>query len=137
MRLRSIRIRHSLAHAASLLALGLACGQAAAATSAYSSIDIAQPANGETVFNNEGDVEVKIVVRPALRAAAGDRIALAVDGEVASTQAQGRFALIGIARGTHTLQARVVDRAGDTLLASAPLTFHLWHASRLFPNRRH
>jgi hypothetical protein len=41
-----------------------------------------------------------------------------------------------VERGTHTLEARIVDEAGTILVASDPVTFHmLRYVPQLAPNR--
>lgn len=109
--------------------------QAKAATS-YESVAIVKPANEATVFDNSGNVTVKVTVAPFLRIDAGDRIVLLLDGAPAPGQRDTRFELSGVTRGTHTLQAVITDSRGNTVLSSAPVTFHMWQASKLFPNRR-
>ena len=100
----------------------------------YDSLAIGKPASDATVHDNDGDVEVSVVVSPALRA--GDRALLSVDGRPTPAQERTRFELSGLARGEHSLRAAIVDRSGRTLIASAPITFNMWRASRLFPGRR-
>ena len=95
---------------------------------------IASPASEETVHNNDGDVHVEVIVLPDL--APGQRIALLLDGEVVARQTSGSFELTALDRGAHTLQAQLVDRVGTVLAASDPVTFYMWRASALFPNRR-
>ena len=102
----------------------------------YDSIAVVKPAGDATVFNNAGNVEVTVAVSPALRADAGDRIALILDGRRISVRRATHFKLSGITRGEHTLEAQVVDSSGNALISSNPVKFHLWQASRLFPNRR-
>lgn len=102
--------------------------------SLYSSVAVVQPAHDSTVFDNAGNVEVAVATSPDLRS--GDRIALVLDGRQRSVQQAARFKLSGIERGQHTLEARIVDDSGDTIIASKPVTFYLWQASRLFPSRR-
>jgi hypothetical protein len=106
------------------------------AAPAYSSIAIVQPANEATVFDNAGDVEVRVAVSPAPDLDAGHRIALLLDGQQAALQSATHFRLGALVRGEHRLEARIVDRYGNTVIASAPVKFYLWQASRLFPNRR-
>ena len=43
------------------------------------------------------------------------------------------FDIPGVDRGTHAVQASVVDASGAVRGNSAPVTFHMWRASRLFP----
>jgi len=100
----------------------------------YDSIGILKPAGDATIFDNAGNLEVLVAVAPALRP--GDRVVLTLDGHPAASGAGLRFALSGIDRGEHTLVAKAVDSDGDSLIASPPVVFNLWRASRLFPNRR-
>ncbi|HLB16409.1 MAG TPA: hypothetical protein VJM14_15875 [Burkholderiales bacterium] len=97
-------------------------------------VAIVQPANEETVHDNEGNVSVQVAVSPSL--APGDRVALLLDGRQVSQQPGTTLALSGVERGTHTLQAQVVGAGGATLAASQLVTFHMWQASRLFPSRK-
>jgi hypothetical protein len=111
-------------------------GPPVAQPSAYTSIAIVQPANEATVFDNAGNVDVKVALSPAPDLDAGDRIALLLDGQQAALQSTTQFSLGSVVRGEHRLEARIVDRNGSTVIASAPVKFHLWQASRLFSNRR-
>jgi hypothetical protein len=45
------------------------------------------------------------------------------------------FQLRDVARGTHELTVRLLDAQGREVTRTAPVTFHVWHASRLFRNR--
>lgn len=126
----------SLALAAVLAgAYAIDAGAQSGMTSSYDSIAVVKPAGGSTVFNNAGNVAVTVAVSPALRARAGDRIALILDGRQISVRSATRFQLSGITRGEHTLEAQVVDSGGNALISSNPLKFYLWQASRLFPSR--
>jgi hypothetical protein len=111
-------------------------GAQSGTASIYSVIAVTKPVDGSTVFNNAGDMEVTVAVSPALRADAGDRIVLLVDGGRTAEQSATHFQLSGIVRGEHTLEARVVDVSGNTLISSKPVKFYMWQASRLFLNRR-
>ena len=127
----------SLALAAVLSnAYAIAAGAHTAMTSSYDSIAVVQPADGSTVFDNAGNVAVTVAVSRALHLRDGDRIALIVDGRRTAAQGATRFKLSGIVRGEHTLEAQVVDNSSNTLIASTPVKFYLWQASRLFSNRR-
>lgn len=133
-------IRHLPAFGAMALVLAALCSAPAQAqvrtAPAYSSIAIVQPANEATVFDNAGNVEVRVALSPAPDLDAGDRIVLLLDGQQAALQSATQFRLSAVVRGEHTLEARIVDRNGNTVIASAPVKFNLWQASRLFPNRR-
>lgn len=101
----------------------------------YESIAIARPRNDATVFDNSGKLRVEVRVLPALRSDSGDRIAILIDGGAALQSSDTETVLTGIARGTHTLQAEVLDSSGAVVLASPAVTFHMWQASKLFPGR--
>ncbi|MHB8668737.1 MAG: hypothetical protein ACYC7B_14620 [Burkholderiales bacterium] len=101
----------------------------------YVSIAVVKPADKSTVFDNAGNVAVRVAVSPALRARNGDRVALIVDGKRAAVRSATHFRLSGIVRGEHTLEAQVVDGNGYALISSKPVNFYMWHASRLFINR--
>jgi hypothetical protein len=104
-----------------------------AMTQPYHSVTIGQPAANATVFDNAGNVEVRIITSPTLRA--GDRIALNIDGRAMPPQNQGRIELSGLDRGEHTLKATIVDAGGYALMSSAAVTFYVWRGSLLFPAR--
>lgn len=108
--------------------------QLALAQGSYTGAAVVQPANEQTVHDNDGNVTVRVAVTPGL--APGHRVVLLLDGRPIGQQMGGTFPLSGIERGAHTLQAQVVDSNGKTLIASHPVTFYMWQASRLFPGRR-
>lgn len=93
-------------------------------------IAIVQPANQETIHSNLGDVTVAVRRSGAPH---GSSVRLLVDGKALPESIRGsRIELHGIYRGTHTLEAELVGAHGKVLAASSPVTFYLWHASRLF-----
>ncbi|MDD5330313.1 MAG: hypothetical protein PHX38_09930 [Sulfuricella sp.] len=100
----------------------------------YTEIAIVQPGDDETIHDNNGTLEVALALSPALRD--GHKIRLLLDGAQLETRASAHFSLTNIERGTHSLQAVVIDRSGRTLIASAPVAFHMWRASALFPGRQ-
>ena len=102
----------------------------------YDSVRIIAPLQDATVHDNQGKVDVAVQVSPQLNAAAGDRIALLLDGSVVANTANASTRLTNIDRGTHTLRAQVTAADGTVLLASPEVRFYMWRASRLFPSRR-
>ncbi len=119
-----------------ILVATFAATAGAARAGAYDAVSIVAPKQNQSLFSNNGDVAVEIKVSPPLRAADGDRIAVLLDGKAVASGAGASIALSGVNRGTHMLQAQVISQGGAVLAASAPVSFQLWHASRLFPNRR-
>jgi hypothetical protein len=124
-----------------LLAAAMLCGSGAHAQPAaghrYDAIAIMQPHDEATVFDNNGHVELQVRISPTGELAPGDRIELFLDQRPVTLQhAAGPQTLEHVERGSHRLQARIVDRSGHTVLESQPVTFYLWQASRNFPSRR-
>lgn len=95
-------------------------------------IRIVAPANDESIWVNNGDVTVSMIIEPELDAERGDKIVLELDGQpVAESLASTTFQLKNLSRGTHNLTAMVVDSNGMTLARTGELIFHLHRASRL------
>jgi hypothetical protein len=111
-------------------------GMAGAVAAQYGALVITQPAADATIHDNEGRLTVDAALSPPLDSAAGDRLELAIDGAVAADADTPHFGVDGVVRGTHTLEVRVLDRDGNILLRSAPVTVYMWQASRKFPNRK-
>jgi hypothetical protein len=103
----------------------------------YEQIVILAPQDQATVFDNAGHVDIQILISPALALAQEHKLELYLDGQpalMARTIPAG-FALDGLDRGGHWLQARIVNAAGETVIASEPVQFFMWQASRRIPNR--
>ncbi len=116
------------------LALAAAGGSAWADTGQAT---IVQPRADETIHDNSGHVNVAVSIDGGRELAAGERLRLVLDGMPAGRDRRSlATGLDGVARGTHSLKALVVDRSGNVVASSDPVTFHMWQASRLFPNRR-
>jgi len=104
-----------------------------AAVPAYKTIAVAEPADGGTVHSNTGGFAVTVKISPALRAKAGDRIRLSLDGNLLPTAYASRrinltdadwaAAASANSDAQHTLQAAVVDSTGAVKLESAPVSF--------------
>lgn len=120
--------RYAWLLAAALTGAGVSLPGLAQAPGSYN-VAIVQPANEATVHDNQGNVAVQVAVSPSL--APGNRIVLVLDGRPVAQQVGTTFALSGVERGAHTLQAQVVDANGATLAASPPVTFYMRQASRL------
>ncbi len=98
----------------------------------YRVLRISAPAPDATVRRNNGDVTVRLDVEPPLRTDQGQAIALVLDGKrLAERYRAPQAVLRNIDRGTHTLQAQIVNGVGKVLMSSPPVTFHLMRYSRL------
>lgn len=88
----------------------------------YESLEVASPAPEETLWNIEGRLSVSLALTPALRQ--GHQIRVYFDGNptVVTTTA---FRINEVWRGEHTLQAEVVDEAGNLLIRSSLNRFYV------------
>jgi hypothetical protein len=125
----------ALASIATAAVLALAALGVSAQETANYQLNIADPADEATVFNDSGDVLVRVTVVPDL--ATGDQVELLVDGLPAAPPATTlEFPLSGLVRGPHLLQARIIDSTGNVGSISPSSTVRVWQASLLFPARR-
>lgn len=105
-----------------------------AGTARAAEVAIVRPAQEQTIHSNQGELTVQ--VRHA-GGVPGARIQLLLDGSALPRSYRGNvIELKGIERGTHSLQAVLLDAKGEQLAASQPVTFYMWQASRLFPGRQ-
>jgi len=106
---------------------------ASAAIAQGTVLAIVSPQNEETVHDNNGNVAVQVAVNGG--SGPGDQLVLLLDGKPAGRGGPD-FMLAGVPRGTHTLQAQLVDSSGRPRVASAVMTFYMWQASLLNPAHR-
>ncbi len=100
----------------------------------YDEIKIVKPEDGATIRENAGTVNIAISLSPALRVDEGHSIVLLMDGGAVQDPAQTtRFTLLNVDRGTHQLQAAILDSEGKTILTSSTVTFHLFRVHRAIP----
>ncbi|MCI0401806.1 MAG: DUF4124 domain-containing protein [Gammaproteobacteria bacterium] len=100
----------------------------------YEQVAIVSPENDAAVRENAGNVTVTVALEPALQTTLGHRIALFVDGaQVSEPGTATQFSLINMDRGTHTLEAKVIDSDGKAIASSPPSEFHLLRHSILLP----
>ncbi len=100
----------------------------------YDELRITTPEDDAPIRENAGNVHIEIAVSPALRVREGHKIVLYMDGEpVAEPGTRTVFDLKNVDRGTHQLQAAIVDAAGKPLKTSDPVTFHLLRISIIRP----
>jgi len=89
-------------------------------------IEIMSPQNDEAVRSNAGIVNINAKVEPALSADRNDQVILKLDGQILGQASSSQnFTLTDIDRGTHTVQVAVVDKSGNLLKTSTPVSFHL------------
>lgn len=95
----------------------------------YHSLAIVQPEQDATLRDNPGNITVQVALDPPLVTKEGDYIVVALDGQPAAQGSGTSYTLANIDRGTHTVEASVSSAAGQILIRSAPVTFHLQRIS--------
>lgn len=92
----------------------------------YKSMRITSPENDAAVRENSGNLTVSLALQPGLSNAQGHRIQVYLNGSpVGEPGATTNFSLTNLDRGTHTLNAAVLDGKGRTLIESDIVTFHM------------
>ena len=103
-------------------------------TSVYTAFTIISPENGGTIHTNTGQFAVGLALTPALQG--GNAISISLDGTQLPTLryslqfdiTQEEWESAAAANVQHLLQASVVDRAGNTLIAGTPVQFYVHRA---------
>ena len=100
----------------------------------YGALILAAPSEGQLISDPAGWVNVSLAIEPPLRVTQGDAIRLRLDGQALDTRYTGsEIAIPSVPRGTHTLQAEVVNPAGNVLIASGSVTFYMHAPSSQAP----
>jgi hypothetical protein len=104
-------------------------------TTSYTMLKITSPADEETLRENAGNITVNVTMDPPLQTQAGHKILVEMDGKpIADPGTSLQYVLDNVDRGTHSLQASILDAAGNTLFQSPSITFYLKRHSILFQN---
>ena len=90
---------------------------------AYTAIHFSFPAEDQAIRENSGTVTFRVDINPILHS--NHRLQITLDGLVVPDATSQTFTIEHMDRGTHVLQASIVDGQGAVLLSSAPRTFHL------------
>lgn len=92
---------------------------------AYTTFQIVRPTNDQNIINTGGQVDVEIRIAPPLVAA--HRLNLYLDGRLVTGFPRNTvvYALTAVPRGTHSVNAVVVDAAGNTIQESPSVTFNV------------
>ena len=94
-------------------------------------LTIIHPVNEESVWINDGNVEVEVLIEPVLQYQLGHTLQLTLNGLlVGSPVSTTRFVFEHLDRGSHQLMATVFDERGDALASSATIVFHLHRAAQ-------
>lgn len=99
----------------------------------YTRFDIVSPAQQETLWNIGGNLTVEIALAPNLRP--GNRLDVILDGEPQSLNTTSTtVTLTDVYRGVHTVEAVILDDAGNEVLRSLPVQVMVQQTSILNPN---
>ena len=112
-----------------------AMGQGAADSAAgpYQAIQIASPSEQETLWNIGATLNVSVRIQPPLQP--GHRYDLVYDGQRLNLNTTNMNVTVPeVFRGTHTLQAVVLDSAGAEVMRSPARTFYVQQTSVLNPS---
>ena len=90
---------------------------------AYERFVIASPANDATLRDNGGNVSISLDLAPGLKP--GHSVDIRMDGESLGKGAGTSITLTNVDRGSHTVQAVVVDADGQQVATTPSITFHL------------
>ncbi len=103
--------------------------EASGTGAAYESVSIQRPQPDETIWNNEGFLDVQISVQPSIQR--GHRLALYLDGQPVAGVPAGAtsFTIDKVYRGMHTLRAAVRGSGGQELGSSQTVRFYVQQTS--------
>ena len=82
-------------------------------------------------FQNQRQIPIMIALKPALQE--GDIIEIWVDGKVYASSSTTKFVLENLDRGTHSIQARLVNADGQQLTSTPIVTIYIKYHSILLP----
>lgn len=97
----------------------------------YQSLRFVSPAPEETLWNIGGELSVRLDLQPGLRA--GHQVRVYFDGEPRPVNGL-QFELQEVWRGTHNLQAEVLNEQGQLMVRSEPIRFYVHQTSIANPN---
>jgi len=98
----------------------------------YEHLSVASPASEETLWNLEGTLNVSLDLQPSLRP--GHRVRVYFDGQPRMVTGTS-FQIEEVFRGTHNIQAEILDRAGRLMIRSETNQFYVQQTSVLNPAR--
>ena len=99
---------------------------------AYQAFNILQPGQQETLWGTGGSVDVVVEISPGLQP--GHHLGYYLDGELTDLgSGSTAFQMQDVFRGIHTLQAVILDGAGEEVLRSLAVTFMVQQTSINYP----
>ncbi|MFQ5468676.1 MAG: hypothetical protein ACE5EH_00070 [Gammaproteobacteria bacterium] len=102
-------------------------------TAIYEELGFVRPVNNETIRDNAGTVNIELSISPALRINEGHRVVLQMNGKPLGEPANSaHYKIDNLDRGSHSLQAFVIDKKGTKLISSKAISIHVKRHSKLF-----
>ncbi len=99
----------------------------------YTRFVISRPVNDSSIQENTGTVVITFDINPPLQVKHGHKIKLSLDGVWDKAgYATSSITLKNVDRGTHTIQAAIVDKSGQKIKTTTNSVFHLHRFSKLF-----
>ncbi len=98
----------------------------------YEAVYIAQPSHEQTIPPGQVEVPVQIVTEPALKQ--NHRLQVLYDGEPYGQPSAATPVLTGLHRGTHQIQAQVLDSDNRVVATSETVTIYIKRHSIQHPN---
>lgn len=97
-----------------------------AGSSSYDEFSIQAPKNGAVIRNNLGIVDVSVTLKPALKNKHKHRVQYFLDKELyGPAMNKTTIRISNLARGEHTLSAKLVDAKNTVLASTDTVTFHI------------
>ena len=101
--------------------------------SAYDKLEFIAPKANQSIRANDGDVSAMISVKPPLKA--GHEIVFILDGKEVSKGSARTSNFTNLPRGSHTVNAKIVDQKGKPLKSSS-VTFNVQRFSKLLNQKK-
>jgi hypothetical protein len=95
----------------------------------YQKLDITAPLDQASIFNGPGEFTVTVNVVPSIMK--GDKLQVLLDGKMTGESNGNSVTLTPVDRGTHQVQAQIVDASNKTLISSKTITVFVHRASLL------
>ncbi len=99
----------------------------------YRRLAISSPAHDSGIEGGTGNIAVSVSAKPSLQKQ--HKIRLLMDGKSQQESNSTHFQINNVDRGSHSLQAIIVDEAGKTLKTSSTITVHVFRPSVMMPGR--
>ena len=96
----------------------------------YETVTITSPADGETIPPGQTEVVIRVETDPELQP--GHALRVLFNGKPVAPPSERRQVTVGdLIRGTHQINAQIVDQDGRTLRESGTVTIYVKRATRL------